>query len=612
LPGRDLLDGESLAAALRAGIYRLFARTDHLNRINVFPVPDGDTGTNMAMTMSAVLARLDAQRTAHAGELLARVADAAIDGARGNSGAILAQFLHGVADRAGPLAMIGGPEFAAATDTGARYARDAVTEPQEGTLLSVLAALAAELRRLVARGPIGIGPSLREALPALRAALAATTGTLSVLRAANVVDAGAAGFVEIVEGMSSYCETGEIGAAITPPHDAVEVMSAGGAEGAHRYCTECMLSGEGVDRRRLREELAALGSSLVIAGTRSKARIHIHTNEPARVFEVTAHFGTLSAQKADDMHRQAHALHRTGAGSVAIVSDSAADIPEELLDKLDVHVVPVRVHFGARSYLDKVSLSPQEFYRELATSGVHPQTSQPPPGDFRRIYEFLASHYAHVVSITVSGRVSGTHAAASGAATRVAGGKVTVIDSRNASLGQGLLAMYAAECALAGYAGAQVVAAVESMRAKTHTWGLLVGLDYVVRGGRVTPLVQKLSRALRCSPVLTFLPDGRLKPRGALFGRGDPVPRFARFVARRLRRGVAYRITVGHAAAQRDGERLLDALRSSVPQLESAHLTPLGTALGVHGGPGMLVVGVQEYAPPTSGRRSPSAARGTR
>jgi len=597
----DRLDGESLACALRAGIHRLFGRTDHLNRINVFPVPDGDTGTNLAMTMSAVLARLDAQRTAHAGELLVRVADAALDGARGNSGAILAQFLHGVADRAGAQATIGSVEFAAATDSGARYARDALTEPREGTLLSVLTAFATELRAVARRTP-GIAQALREALPALRHALAATTGELEVLRAANVVDAGAAGFVEIVEGMSAWLETGEMDTTATPPHDAPEAMAPGGAAGEHRYCTECVVNGESVDQRHLREALAGLGSSLVIAGTRRMLRIHVHTNEPAQVFAVAGRFGTLSAQKADDMHRQTQALHQHGDRRVAIVSDSAADIPEELLERLDVHFVPARVHFGSRSYLDKVSLSPQEFWHELATGGVHPQTSQPPPGDFRRMYEFLASHYTDIVSISVSGRISGTHAAASSAAARVAGGRVTVIDSLNVSLGQGLLAMYAAECAQAGQDGASVIAAVEAMRAKTHTFGLLARLDYAVRGGRVTPFVQQASRALRCSPVLTNLPDGQVKPRGVLFGRRDLPARFARYVARRLRRGAAWRIAVGHADAEQDGQRLLDALCSRVPQVESAHLTPLGTALGVHGGPGMLVVGAQEYLAPTSGR----------
>jgi dihydroxyacetone kinase-like predicted kinase len=101
------LDGLVLADVLRAGIYRLFEKTDHINKINVFPVPDGDTGTNMSMTLSAVLGALDRQPEPHAGSLLVRAADAALDGARGNSGAILAQFLLGLGDGAGHLARVG-------------------------------------------------------------------------------------------------------------------------------------------------------------------------------------------------------------------------------------------------------------------------------------------------------------------------------------------------------------------------------------------------------------------------------------------------------------------------------------------------------------------------
>jgi hypothetical protein len=603
------LDGLRLADALRAGIYRLFARTDHLNRINVFPVPDGDTGTNMAMTMSAVLTAIERSANAHAGRLLVGVADAAIDGARGNSGAILAQFLLGLADRAGHLAALTAPEFAAAAHGGATYARDALTQPREGTLLTVLTEVAKEFERLVHGEAVrDFAQLLQRALPRARDAVERTRGQLDVLRAANVVDAGAQGFVEILEGMSSYLDSGEVGEAIEPQHGGEEAMAVGGSEGEHRYCTECVVNGEGVDRRRLREVLSAMGSSLVVAGTNRKARIHIHTNEPAQVFDAAARFGTLSAQKADDMHRQTTAAHHGTARRVAVVTDSAGDIPEEVLERLDVHIVPLRVHFGDRGYLDKVSLSAEEFYRELATSAVHPKTSQPPPGDFRRVYEFLASHFDHVVSISLSSRVSGTFQAARGAAERIAGQKVTVIDSGNASLGQGLLAMYAAECALAGLDGAAVAAATEAMRLRTRTFGLLAGLDYAVRGGRVKPFVRSVSKVLRLAPVLTNRADGRIAPGGAIFGGGDLVPRFARYIAKRLPKGVPQRLAVGHADAEREGRRLLDALRALVPQVESSYLTPLGTALGVHGGPGMLVVGAQEYpAPPgpalTSGRK---------
>ena len=134
----DELDGLQLANALRAGIYRLFERTDHINKINVFPVPDGDTGTNMSMTLSAVLAAIDRAPEPHAGTLLVRAADAALDGARGNSGAILAQFLLGLGDGAGHLARLGRREFVAAVSKGSVYARDALSQPREGTILTVL------------------------------------------------------------------------------------------------------------------------------------------------------------------------------------------------------------------------------------------------------------------------------------------------------------------------------------------------------------------------------------------------------------------------------------------------------------------------------------------
>src|SRR5512139_4014123 len=118
-----VLDGTRLALALRAGILRLLSREEVINKINVFPVPDGDTGTNLALTLHAVLTRIRDHADPHAGRLLVRVADAALDGARGNSGAILAQFLLGIGDRAGHLGELDAEQFAAAVTDGASYAR---------------------------------------------------------------------------------------------------------------------------------------------------------------------------------------------------------------------------------------------------------------------------------------------------------------------------------------------------------------------------------------------------------------------------------------------------------------------------------------------------------
>ena len=141
----DSLDGLQLNRALKAGIARLLSRQEHLNKINVFPVPDGDTGTNLALTMSAVLGSLQRWPDGHAGKTLTRIADAALDGARGNSGAILAQFFLGVCDRLGHLGHLSPDDFADGVHGGAAYARESLSEPREGTILTVLTDFAREI-----------------------------------------------------------------------------------------------------------------------------------------------------------------------------------------------------------------------------------------------------------------------------------------------------------------------------------------------------------------------------------------------------------------------------------------------------------------------------------
>jgi hypothetical protein len=598
----DSLDGARLNAALRAGIYRLLARTDHLNKINVFPVPDGDTGTNMAMTCSAVLHVLEREPQPHAGALLTRIADAAIDGARGNSGAILAQFLLGLGDRVGHLAEIKLADFATAVRGGASYARNAIMEPREGTILTVATDFAKHVEQAVAHGANDFRALFQRAMNGLRDSLAATRGQLEQLRAANVVDAGAEGFVALIEGMGHYFDTGTVGERVDPRTISDEESPFATTDTTFQYCTECLLTGDSIDQRRLRELLSTLGGSLVIAGSTRKTRIHIHTNDPQRLFDVLAAHGTLSGQKADDMLAQQQATHHAKSQRVAIVSDSAADWPDDVSERLELHAVPMRVHFGAKSYLDKVSLTPAEFFHELSTNPAHPKTSQPPPGDFRRMYEFLTSHFDAVVSVSVSAKVSGAFNAAKSAAERISGERVRVFDSGSASLGQGLLAVYAAECARAGYTADEVVTALGEARARTTTLGLLPRLDYAVRGGRVPRFVKPIADLLRLSPMLVNLPDGRVTVGGAVWGREHLAEKFARKVRAHLQAGTRYRLWVGHANAPAVAEELLALICAGNDTFESTRIVSLGTALGTHGGPGMLVAAFQEYRPPREAR----------
>ena len=189
------LDGPRLNRVLRAGIHRLLSDTTRLNRINVFPVPDGDTGTNLALTCGSIARILMTRKTAHAGKLLVQVADAALDGARGNSGAILAQFFQGLADSLMDRDRVSAQDLVRAFAMADEYARMALETPQEGTILTVISQVAGELSDRYRQGTDDLLPLIDAGLEKGRTALEDTRNGLEAMRKAGVVDAGASGFV---------------------------------------------------------------------------------------------------------------------------------------------------------------------------------------------------------------------------------------------------------------------------------------------------------------------------------------------------------------------------------------------------------------------------------
>ncbi len=591
------LDGASFGIALTSAIHRVMGKQALLNEINVFPVADSDTGTNLSLSLAAALPVLAARPAARIDRLTAELADALLDGARGNSGAIMAQFFQGVSDAAIDLEFFSTTTLASAVRSGSDYAHDALSEPKQGTILSVISAFADGLERHAESQQLNVAAAVRDSLPLVDAALRRTTEQLAVLKKAGVVDAGAKGFVELVNGVSEYLSDGIMARA--PDHTMLRELvpndsaDATQQDAQFRFCTECLVSGTTVDRRKLREKLSALGDSLVVAGSKRKAKIHVHVDEPERVFQTAAKFGVVSGEKVDDMHRQ-QSVRGKASQRFAVITDSAADIADADMERLDIHMVPCRVLFGTRGYLDKVSITADEFYAELKSNSHHPTTSQPAPADFRRQFQFLASHFDEVLSISLSSTVSGTCEAARAAAKRIeAAGKVTVIDSRSASVGQGQLAVLAAELAAAGLNAKEAQRIIEKRVAQTQTYAMLDDLEYAVRGGRLPRWVKTIADRSGLTPILSVTKTGQVRARGFLIGRDRLVERFATWVARRSRHLDSARASVGHALRADDAEHLQAALQQRISGLVDAPpIAELGSALGVHGGPGTLVVAI--------------------
>jgi len=191
--------------------------------------------------------------------------------------------------------------------------------------------------------------------------------------------------------------------------------------------------------------------------------------------------------------------------------------------------------------------------------------------------------------------VSGTFQSAETAVTRVrTRAKILTHDSGTAALGQGLIAMRAAEVAASGGDAEAVLDAAMAAGRSTRTWGVLTTLEFAVRGGRVPAWIKPLADALQLVPVLMVRPGGKLGIGGVLFGRKNPYRRFGRLLRRRLDPGKRWRIGISHANVPEGAAAVREQLAAGLPLAEILPIIPLGTALGAHGGSGCIVVAAQE------------------
>lgn len=620
------LTAPALRRALIAGARRVIAARDGLNKINVFPVADGDTGNNLAFTLGSVLNGALSRRSRHIGELLRRVGDDAIDGARGNSGAILAQFLHGVAEHARSRPVLDVAALAAAVRHGAASARSALAKPVDGTILSVIDSFADAMQDAAAQvrdakpgdaKPGDVRGSFARGLAQARSALARTPQQMALLQKAGVVDAGAQGFVDLLEGIAEFVETGPRSIRMrAPPAAANDAMAGDDAHPPHddvdpqrRWCTECLLLADAdaapIEREAVRTALAAIDAdSTVLAGGERRMRVHAHVAQPQALFDACARFAVVEGMKADDMLLQSRSLEQKR--QVAVVTDSAADLPDAIAERYGLHVVPVRVNLDERDYLDKIGLATGEFYRRMAVSRQLPRTSQPPPGDFRRTFEFLRSHRPATVYVGLSRAVSGTLQSAEHAAARIEGADVRVFDSVNVAGGQALLAWRAAELAETGVDADAIVRELERLRPLTLTWAMARDIRHAVRGGRIPRWAAPAVRFTGLTPIASVRADGRLGVAGGLVAKAKAPEAFARYVAKRaivaLRSAsgagdARLRAVVGHCDAREDAMRLAAALRERFDRrgvsIEALHLVETGPAIGAHAGRGALVVSLQ-------------------
>jgi len=260
---------------------------------------------------------------------------------------------------------------------------------------------------------------------------------------------------------------------------------------------------------------------------------------------------------------------------------------------LDIHTVPVRYNFGETAYVDKLSQTPEEFYNELATNPEHPKTSQPTPGDFRRQYQFLQTHYDSIISIHLPHELSGTYQSALNASKRVDNTKINVVDGLSASVGLGLIVMKAAQLAKAGKKHDEISAILPEIISQSSVYLVVKDLSYVVKGGRLPGWVKKVADCLYIRPVLSIKENGSMGASGVIRGISNLPEKMSKLVLGKMDPKKSYNISIGHCNILADGEKLMKLIQKGHNEINSIYLMDIGCALGVHAGPGSLAVAIQ-------------------
>ncbi len=584
------LNGSRLYYAFLAGGDAVIQDQTYLNRINVFPVPDADTGTNLASTMRSITEGASPHHSIR--ETLRSIADTALTGARGNSGIIFAQFLLGFSREVKNRDKLSTQSFGEAVQRAVNYAYQAMAAPVEGTMLTVIRDWAEAVHQQSARLS-DFSDLLSYSLRVAHKSLKDTPKKLKVLAAAGVVDAGAKGFVDFLEGVVEFIKKGKLKVINRMKSRALEVefpTHSHRSRVEQRYCAEALLSGSRIDLDRMREFVQAFGTSAIVAGSEDKARIHVHTDRPDELFSGLKDFGVTTQIKVDDMRRQFEAGHARKF-ETGLLTDSACDLPPELLDEFQIHVIPFSLSFGDDLYLDKVTIKPDKFYSLLGSESEHPKTAQPSQQTVQNMLAFLSGHYKRVIAVHIADGLTGIFKSSLAAQRALGDANIHVIDSRNISVSQGLVVLRIAEAIRDGAGADDVLAQIEDWISKTMILVDVETLKYFVRGGRVSPLKGQVARLMHVKPILSLNAEGKSYPFAKSFSRRMTQRKIMQAVEEMTTRGRIWNYAVVHALNPGRARTYVDKMRSLLRR-EPAYVMQVSPVIGVHSGIGAVAVSV--------------------
>ncbi len=274
---------------------------------------------------------------------------------------------------------------------------------------------------------------------------------------------------------------------------------------------------------------------------------------------------------------------------VRIVTDSTADIPASVREQYGIEIVPLKVHFGSETFLDAITIQSEQFFDKLSAVQELPTTSQPSPVDFVEVYKKLAADGAEIISIHLSSAFSGTYQSAVLAKSLLEDNvSVTIIDSKSASYGLGMLAVEAAKAAQAGKSKDEIIELIQDVRNGTGLYFLVDTLEYLKKGGRIGKASALVGSLLNIKPILSIDEDGEISPVDKVRGSKRAISRIVELLKEDFE-DESVEITIAHSSAEQAAQDFAALLKEHF-DVKQTGFTALGPVIGTHVGPGTLAV----------------------
>lgn len=609
------LNGQQFKNMIIHGAIGVIDTQEELNKINVFPVPDGDTGSNMSAAFESIYNDLINTDTTSVSQIALIAADAALNGSRGNSGAILAQFFEGLSKGLSNHETIGISDFTKAAKQATQLAISAIEKPIEGTIITIMREWSHSLAQHLPNAK-NFQELIKASYDDADSALKQTPLQLEVLSKNHVVDAGAQGFVYFVSGMYKGLKEEK---PYTPQPNNTEEKTNTLEEKPHydtthhemhldrhamhtqdinyQFCTECIVHGSDLDLDEVRQKLRTWGDSLVVVGNSRKVKIHIHTNAPNKVFRQANYFGDVLETKADDMWAQ----YRANIGwklnkRIALITDTSASIPQDFIVKYNIMLIPLQVIVNNKSHLDRVNLSNTEFMKHLNDDKNTITTSQPTMSDIKSAFDHALNQSALVVGIFLSSGVSGTFQTIKQIAKQFEGEEIYLFDSLSFTGGLGLVVMNAAKTIQKNLSLSVIKQKIEADIRESKTFVTLATMKHAVRGGRVKKSSAWIARLLHLYPILTVNNTGKAEKCSVGFSfKGTLYLMLKKAIkaAKECRGTPQFMVT--HADRLATAQDIAKKLKKVFPQSEIIiqETTPV---LASHSGPGAVAISVNSEA----------------